>query len=81
MDVKKLLYIQGLCLFVFVFVATEGWAKPPVITHSFAVGKGQFGYIWKIYLEAEDPDGRYVENCYRSGPGRRGALPNRLDLS
>ncbi len=31
--------------------------NPPVITHSFAVEKGPYGYIWKIYLEAEDPDG------------------------
>jgi hypothetical protein len=31
-----------------------GWAQPksgthaPVITHSFAVDKGQYGFIWKI---------------------------------
>jgi len=29
----------------------------PVITHAFAVEKGYYGYIWKIYIEAEDPDG------------------------
>jgi len=29
----------------------------PVITASFAVEKGYYGYIWKIYIEAEDPDG------------------------
>ncbi|MFB3885725.1 MAG: hypothetical protein ACE144_10900 [Thermodesulfobacteriota bacterium] len=29
----------------------------PIITHAFAVDKGYFGYIWKIYIEAEDPDG------------------------
>ncbi len=29
----------------------------PIITHTFAVEKGYFGFIWKIYLEAEDPDG------------------------
>jgi hypothetical protein len=29
----------------------------PIITHAFAVEKGYYGYIWKIYLEAEDPDG------------------------
>ncbi|NWG04948.1 MAG: hypothetical protein HXY44_19010 [Syntrophaceae bacterium] len=29
----------------------------PVIKHTFAVEKGHYGYIWKIYLEAEDPDG------------------------
>jgi hypothetical protein len=31
--------------------------KAPIITHSFAVDKGHFGYIWKIYIKAEDPDG------------------------
>jgi|GEM_PF-1155147 hypothetical protein len=31
--------------------------KPPIITNSFAVEKGPYGYIWKIYIEAEDPDG------------------------
>src|SRR3990172_12147074 len=29
----------------------------PIITHAFAVEKGYTGYIWKIYIEAEDPDG------------------------
>ncbi len=28
----------------------------PVITHTFAVERGYYGFIWKIYLEAEDPD-------------------------
>jgi len=31
--------------------------KSPVITRAFAVDKGHYGYIWKIYVEAEDPDG------------------------
>jgi len=30
--------------------------KAPIITHAFAVDKGYYGYIWKIYIEAEDPD-------------------------
>jgi hypothetical protein len=30
---------------------------PPIITHTFAVERGQYGSVWKIYLEAEDPDG------------------------
>lgn len=29
----------------------------PIITHAFAVEKGHYGYVWKIYLEAEDPGG------------------------
>ncbi len=31
--------------------------KAPVITHAFAVDKGRYGSTWKIYIEAEDPDG------------------------
>ena len=33
-------------------------AKPPAITHAFAVDKGAYhnGYIWKIYIEAEAGD-------------------------
>ena len=31
--------------------------KSPVITRAFAADKGHYGYIWKIYVEAEDPDG------------------------
>jgi len=38
-----------------------GQAKPeahaPIITRAFAVEKGYYGYIWKIYIEVEDPDG------------------------
>jgi hypothetical protein len=63
MKIKRLLYLFGLLLALTLFVAHVGWAQPkpgtnaPVITHSFAVEKGYYGYIWKIYLEAEDPDG------------------------
>lgn len=31
--------------------------KAPIIKHAFAVDKGYYGSIWKIYLEAEDPGG------------------------
>jgi hypothetical protein len=31
--------------------------KAPIITHAFAVDKGHYGDIWKIYIEAGDPDG------------------------
>ncbi|MBM4308759.1 MAG: hypothetical protein FJ123_18690 [Deltaproteobacteria bacterium] len=30
--------------------------NPPVITASYAVEKGYYGNIWKIYIEAFDPD-------------------------
>jgi hypothetical protein len=31
--------------------------NPPVITTAFAVNKGYYGFVWKIYIEAKDPDG------------------------
>ncbi len=31
--------------------------KAPTITHAFAPDKGPYGSIWKIFIEAEDPDG------------------------
>jgi hypothetical protein len=32
----------------------------PIITNAFAVDKGYNGYIWKIYIEGEDPDGNML---------------------
>ena len=29
----------------------------PIITNAFAVERGYYGYIWKIYIEAADPGG------------------------
>ena len=63
MRTKKLLYIFGLLFALTFYIAHPGWAQPKpeakatVITHSFAVEKGYYGYIWKIYIEAEDPTG------------------------
>jgi len=68
---KKVLCFVSLLFVLALFAPDQGWAqmfpytggptKPgthaPIITHSFAVEKGQYGYIWKIYIEAEDPDG------------------------
>jgi len=57
----KSLYFTGMLL-VALSVAPSGWAEPkpeskaPIITHAFAVGRGYYGYIWKIYVEAEDPN-------------------------
>jgi hypothetical protein len=64
MKIKKI-YLLSICylLVTTFFITYEGWAQPkpgthaPIITHSFAVEKGQYGFIWKIYIEAEDPDG------------------------
>jgi len=30
--------------------------RAPVISRSFAIERGPYGHIWKIYIEAEDPD-------------------------
>jgi hypothetical protein len=30
--------------------------QAPTITHFFAADKGRYGCIWKIYIQAEDPD-------------------------
>jgi hypothetical protein len=63
MNVRKCFYFIGFLLAMILFVPVQGWTQPkpgthaPIITHSFAVEKGYFGYIWKIYIEAEDPDG------------------------
>ena len=63
MDVRKSLW-----LFIFAWVVfcgfNEGLAqtqpkpgtKAPVITHSYAIEKGRFRDVLKVYVEAEDPD-------------------------
>jgi len=65
MNIKKIFSLCGFLVALIIFIASEGSAQPqpkpgtkaPIITHSFAVEKGYYGYIWKIYIEAEDPDG------------------------
>jgi len=44
----------------------------PNITHAFATDKGYYGCIWKIYIEAEAPDGdmdRIAVNVNQTGYG------------
>ena len=63
MKIKKVFFLSICFLAVIFFVADKGRAQPklgtnaPTIIHAFAVDKGYYGYIWKIYIEAEDPDG------------------------
>ena len=62
MNTKSFLGIFGvlaITLFLFTFgtAQSKGDPKGPTITHSFAVETGKYGYIWKVYLEAEDPTG------------------------
>ncbi|NWF93062.1 MAG: hypothetical protein HXY46_09095 [Syntrophaceae bacterium] len=63
MKIKKLSYVFAVLLLLGIWSISPGWAQskptgsPPVITHSFAVEKGPYGYVWRLYIEAEDPDG------------------------
>ena len=67
MKIKKCFYLVTILLAVTLLIPSKGWTQPkpgmkaPVITHSFAVEKGIYGYIWKIYIEAEDPSGEMVK--------------------
>jgi hypothetical protein len=62
MKTKKLFYLLVSLMFMVLFIPSFGRTQPttkenpPIITHSFAVEKGQYGYIWKIYIEAEAKD-------------------------
>ena len=64
MKIVKILSILGLFIalsFLFEPIASAQLgpvAKPPTITHAFAVDKGAYhnGFIWKIYIEAEAGD-------------------------
>jgi hypothetical protein len=38
-------------------ILNHAGTKAPVITRAFAADKGLYGTIWKIFIEAEDPDG------------------------
>ena len=75
MNIKKTLCFISVLLAITILLPYQGWAqlfpytgggqpKPgthaPIITHAFAVEKGYYGYIWKIYIEAEDPDGEML---------------------
>jgi hypothetical protein len=63
MNIKRILCLVGVALAITLLFTSKGWTqtkpetKAPVITHSFAVEKGYYGYIWKIYIEAEALDG------------------------
>jgi hypothetical protein len=58
---RKLIYFVGLLFALSFLIPPNGWTQPkpetkaPIITHAFAVnrGGGSYGYIWKIYIEAE----------------------------
>ncbi len=72
MPTRRAFWLFSLILMLILFNACPGWVQPsgggqpkpepkqPIITHAFAVEKGYYGYVWKIYLEADDPDGQMV---------------------
>jgi hypothetical protein len=66
MKIKKSFYLLTILTLMVLVAACAGvppskvGTHPPVITHTFAVERGQYGSVWKIYIEAEDPDGDMV---------------------
>jgi hypothetical protein len=59
-----------LLLFSFGWAQSKPESKAPMITHSFAVEKGYYGYVWKVYIETEDPEGdMYKIACVVDQPG------------
>jgi len=67
MKIIKYFYLISILLAITLCIPPNGWTQPkpgtkaPVITNSFAVEKGIYGYIWKIYIEAEDPHGEMLK--------------------
>jgi hypothetical protein len=67
MKAKRKIYFLVFLLAVSLLVVPKGWtqtepeAKAPVITHSFAVERENYGDVWKIYIEAEAGDGDMVK--------------------
>jgi hypothetical protein len=59
--------LLGVVMVLVLFASPRGWAQPkleikkPIITHAFAVERGYYGYIWKIYIEAETPEGEMLK--------------------
>jgi len=66
MNKKQIHFLSGVLMFFVLLSGQQGWAQPgaktegPVTTHAFAVEKGSYGFIWKIYIEAEDPHGEML---------------------
>jgi len=67
MKIRNFFYFVCVSLLLTVCFIPLGWTQPkpmgnaPIIAHSFAVEKGYYGYIWRIYIEAEDPDGDMIK--------------------
>lgn len=63
LTMKKIFCVVMLVAVVNLLGTVVAWSdsksksNPPVITASYATEKGYYGSIWKIYIEAKDPDG------------------------
>jgi hypothetical protein len=81
METKGHLYLIGLSFLIVLLIAPQGWAQPqsetkgPNIIHAIAVDKGHYGTIWKIYLEAEDPNGQMLKIACRVDQTGYGMYP------
>jgi hypothetical protein len=59
MRVQKVIFLTGFFSAVMLLGALAGWTqsgpetKGPIITNCYAVDKGRYGTIWRIYIEAE----------------------------
>jgi len=66
MKTKTHICLIGLLFGMLLLIAHPSWAQPkpetagPRIINAFAVDEGYYGYVWKIYLEAEDPNGQML---------------------
>ena len=78
--ILKIVPILGFMALLFLMVGCTSLAErqakpagsPPVITHSFAAEKLSHGDIWKVYLEANDPDGDMRRIIYSISNGGAG---------
>ena len=67
MNKRQIRSLSGVFMVFILLSGLQGWAQTraktggPVITHAFAVEKGSYGFIWKIYIEAEDPHGEMLK--------------------
>jgi hypothetical protein len=76
MKTKKILVsilgVFAMALFLFAPTQSMAYSQGPMISNSFAVNQGYYGYPWKIYIKAEDPTGnmsKIVTWVYQPGWG------------
>jgi len=67
MNRKWIYWLSGVAMVLVFFSSPQGWAQPkpetegPVIVQAFAVDRGYYGSIWKIYIEAKHAGGEMVK--------------------